>query len=76
MSDQSPGAAALCLRAALQISARQLSSPLQWLQVVVPLTALAGKQVQIRFRLDSLDNKLNMDPGWFVDDLEFAVVGQ
>ena len=51
------------------------AAPLQWSQVVVPLTALAGKTVQIRFRFDSRDGLLNDGPGWFVDDLEFAVVG-
>ncbi len=50
------------------------AAPLQWSQVVVPLTGLAGKTVQIRFRFNSRDGVLNDGPGWFVDDLELAVV--
>ena len=58
----------------------ELDSGTKWLSLAgpmggAPLTGLAGKKVQIRFRFDSLDSIFNEGPGWFVDDLEFAVVG-
>ena len=40
-----------------------------WTYVTIPLDALAGKSVQIRFDFDSMDGVNNDGAGWFVDDL-------
>ncbi len=45
------------------------STNTQWKQVAVDLTPLAGKEIKVRFRFDSVNCNVNSGAGWFVDDL-------
>ena len=41
----------------------------QWKKLNLNLSAYAGKQVQLEFRFDTMDNMNNLFLGWFLDDL-------
>jgi len=41
----------------------------------ISLAPFAGKQIQIRFRFDSVDAAHNSYPGWFIDDVTVSVPG-
>ncbi|MBI2853275.1 MAG: helix-turn-helix domain-containing protein [Chloroflexi bacterium] len=46
-----------------------------WTKVEVGLSAFAGQDVYIRFRMDTMDDWGNMGEGWYIDDVNITGAG-